>query len=507
MPILSRDDPSSTARSGAPSATASPGRSRRRLPRISPVLAVLLAVALVEALAWTIALPPLQGPDEISHFAYTERLVETQSIPWYPGGAPSDPGPSASTATLAAALYGGIFAESRNPFARPPGSELSVQLWDRQPARDSRKDRADGGYTSAMKNPPLYYIYAALPYAATYPLDFFDREFAMRLANIPPLLAIVALTWAIAGLLLPGRALQTLATAAVALNPQLTHLTAVVNPDVLLAAEWAAFFYLALLVLTRGPTRWRLVGIALLSVASCLTHARGVAILAPAAFVYAVAWWRWRTPSRRAKQAFLAGTAVALVAAVYVVLRYATLGPPTASSTRQFVSYLWQFYLPKLPFMSTTFRPDWTVRDAFIDRFYGTFAQLEVFFSPSATTWLARASAAAVVLALVGLAVRLRSVRAWPAALTVMALLTIGAVSYVLDMHVAAFRSLASGDGDPVVTGRYLLPLIAIYGLGIALAVSWLPRRAAAAAGGVVLGGLVLLQLAAMGILVGRFYA
>jgi hypothetical protein len=47
---------------------------------------------------------------------------------------------------------------------------------------------------------------------------------------------------------------------------------------------------------------------------------------------------------------------------------------------------------------------------------------------------------------------------------------------------------------------------MAIYGLGIALAVSWLPRRIAGAAGGVVLGGLILLQLAAMGIVVERFY-
>jgi hypothetical protein len=58
-----------------------------------------------------------------------------------------------------------------------------------------------------------------------------------------------------------------------------------------------------------------------------------------------------------------------------------------------------------------------------------------------------------------------------------------------------------------VMTGRYLLPLITIYGLGIALAVSWLPRRVAGVAGGIVLGGLAVLQLGAMGILLERFYA
>ena len=171
------------------------------------------------------------------------------------------------------------------------------------------------------------------------------------------------------------------------------------------------------------------------------------------------------------------------------------------------MSYLWQFYLPKLPFMTPSFRPDWTVRDAFIDRFYGTFAQLEVYFSPGVMTLLARLTVAAVVLALVGLVVRLRSVRTRPAALWVLAVFVVGAAAYLLDMHVAAYRSLAAGAGDPVVTGRYLLPLITIYGLGIALAVSWLPRRVAGVAGGVVLGGLALLQLSAMGILLERFYA
>jgi hypothetical protein len=114
---------------------------------------------------------------------------------------------------------------------------------------------------------------------------------------------------------------------------------------------------------------------------------------------------------------------------------------------------------------------------------------------------------AAIVLALVGLGVRLRSVRARPVALLALGVFVVGGLAYILDLHVAAYRSLAAGTGDPVMTGRYLLPLITIYGLGIALAVSWLPRRVAGVAGGIVLGGLALLQLSAMGILLERFYA
>jgi hypothetical protein len=503
MSTVSREDTTSSARPSVPAKSA----RRRFVTKVSPILVALLVVAAVEGLAWSLVVPPLEGPDEISHFAYAERIVETRSIPWYVSGNPINPGPSTSTELNSAAIYGGVLAESRNPFARPPGSEKSVELWRRQPARTNRADRADGGYTSAMGGPPLYYLYAALPYIATYPLDFFDREFAMRLAGIPLLLAIVALTWAIAGTLLPRRSLQVLATAAVALNPQLTHIASVVNPDALLAAIWTAFFYLAILVVIRGPTRGRVAGIAALSVASCLTHGRGIAILVPAAFVLSLAWWRWRRPGRRTAVALILGAGIASVLTAYFVLRYATLGRATAGTARQFVSYLWQFYLPKLWFMAPSFRPDWTVRDAFVDRFYGTFAQLDVFFSPGVLNLLARLTQAAVVLALVGLVVRLRSVAVRSNALWVLGVFVVAGVAYLLDMHVAAYRSLAAGDGDPVVTGRYLLPLITIYGLGIALAVSWLPRRLAGVAGGAVLGGLVVLQLSALGIVLERFYA
>jgi predicted acyltransferase len=111
------------------------------------------------------------------------------------------------------------------------------------------------------------------------------------------------------------------------------------------------------------------------------------------------------------------------------------------------------------------------------------------------------------VLAVVGLAVRVRAARDRRAAVTVLLVLLIGAGAYMLGMHVAAYRSLASGSLDPVITGRYLLPLISLYGLALALAVGWLPRRAGAVAGAVALAGLCVLQMGAMGILVERFYA
>jgi 4-amino-4-deoxy-L-arabinose transferase-like glycosyltransferase len=475
--------------------------------RIGLPLLLLLIAALVEALAWTIALPPLEGPDEIGHFAYTQRIVETRTIPWHPSGRPAHPGPATSTEAGVAARDAGVFVQSGNIAARPPGSKIAAQIWERDEARLRDGSRSDGGFATPMGNPPLYYLFAAIPYVVTYPLDFFDRVFAMRLANIPLLLAIVALTWGIAGLLLTRIWQRTLATAAVALNPQLSHMTAVINPDLLLAAEWTAFFYLGLLALMRGPTRGRLAGMALLAVAACLTHGRGIALLLPTAVVFAILWWRRRPRERRDWVAALAAGAAFVVCGAYVVLRYATLGELSARSLRQGSSYLWQFYLPKLSFMSPMIGPHWTARQALLDRFFGSYAQLEVTFTPDVLDWIARIAVVMAVLAIVGLVVRVRASRDRRAAATVILVLLVGVAAYMVGMHVAAYRSLASGSLDPVITGRYLLPLISIYGLGIALAVGWLPRRVGAVAGAVVLAGLCVLQIGAMGILVERFYA
>ena len=107
------------------------------------------------------------------------------------------------------------------------GTAVDERIWDEREAGFDRAQRADGGFTSALRNPPAYYLYASLPYLATSSLGIFDQVFFMRLANIPLLLATVLFAWLIAGELFGRRRwLQTLATGAVALQPLLIHLAA-----------------------------------------------------------------------------------------------------------------------------------------------------------------------------------------------------------------------------------------------------------------------------------------
>lgn len=476
---------------------------RRVRTRIPAPLAVLLLVGIIEALTWICVMPPLQGPDEVGHFAYSQKIAEAHTIPWRVGGEPPA-GEPYSTEVFGALSAAGILSSWANPTGRPAGTSVDERMWDRLERRYDHAERADGGFTSAMRNPPAYYIYAAIPYLATGWASLFDRAFAMRLANLPLLVIVIVFCWLIAGELLGRRRwLQTLATAAVALQPQLINLTATINPDIALTAIWCAALWLMIRILRAGPATGRVVWLVVLVALSSLTQPRGVALLLPAATALAIAWLR-RHPSAapRARWAVRGGLGALYVGAILGMVRYAVAGDPSPQRIRQFVSYMWQFYLPRLSFM-TPVEPHWGIRQAFIDRLFGGYAQLEVSPPAWALTVVAVAAVATVVSAVIGTVVRWRS---GSRPTDILAVCIVAVVGYFLLLHAGAFRSLLS-SADPVITGRYLLPLMPLYGAGIALAVGWLPRRVAPMAGVFVLAGLTVLQVASLALVYARFYA
>ncbi|HZO37368.1 MAG TPA: hypothetical protein VFB41_10905 [Solirubrobacteraceae bacterium] len=468
---------------------------------------MLLVIAAVEAAAWATALPPLQGPDEIAHLQYTQEIVETPGIPWRSrsGGEPV----RYSTEIATAVRWGQLSTLAANPPAHPAWTAVDEDLWRRHDQGLGHRDRADGGWVSALRNPPLYYVYEAVPYLVTYPASIFTREYVMRLANIPLLLVVVASTWLLLGhLFRRSRWLQTVGTAVVTLNPQLTHLAAIVNPDIALAAIWS----LALLICVRtaegGITRGRVAGLAALSAASALTQPRGVPLFLAALLAIGLAWLRARrsagAPPVLGPVAAWSAAAASVAAAGVIYVWYATRGELSAGPVRQFASYLWQFYLPKLGFLAPNPQSGWTVRDVYIDRFYGTFAQLEVTFPAWLDHLLALGSAAGVVAVVVALVVHRGAVARRRAALAVMAA---AALIYILALHAAAWRNILIAPGDPILTGRYLVPLIALFGVCVAMVVSALPRRVAGFAGAAIVSIALVVQFAAIGAVLERFYA
>jgi hypothetical protein len=359
-------------------------------------------------------------------------------------------------------------------------------------------DRANGGYTSALRNPPLYYLYEVVPYEIGTGGTFWDRELLLRLANVPLLVIALVFVWLLAGEMLGRRSLQFLATAVAAFVPQLLNVVATVNPDIALVALWSVALYLMVLVIRRGPQRGLVVPLVLVNVAGALTQPRSLPLLVPSAMAVALALarergWRRVTPASAGIGVFVTYSAVAIV--------WAGRGP---GSVRQFLSYLWQFYLPKLGSMTPTIGPlNYDVRMGFVDRIFGTLAQLEVVLPPTLEDiawWTARLGFAAIVVALV---VRRRAVRR-NAALVVVLLTVMWTL--VLGLHLIAYRAMVGNPADPIITGRYLLPFVGLLGVAVASVATVLPRLLRAAYTGLVVAAGVALQVISLGLMLERFY-
>lgn len=465
------------------------------------------------ALAWSTVVPALQTPDEIAHFAYTQRLVETHQLPQktIANTAPY------SREVLLAGSWANLFALVGNLGARPSTNQALVNAWRSGNAHTPASARRTGtGANPARQNPPLYYMYEAVPYEIASHGSFFDRLFLMRLASIPLYLATIVFTWLVAGELLAGRRwLQTIAAGVVAVQPQFAFIGSAMNPDVMLAAVWAAFIWVATRTVMYGPTVRRILVIGLLSAASVLTHARGIPIVLPAGLAVLISLWRFRpvTP-RLLAAAGGAGALVVGVAAGYLAIVKTTGGSVdggtiTASggkpfSLRQFASYVWQFYLPKLPFQDPMIGVHYTYKRAFVQTFYGIFGNLEVEFPTwihSAELWFSLALVAGVVVAV---AIRRRSVRSQAGVAIVLLAAIVGMLA---GLHVAAYRGMLVNPTDPIIVGRYLFPLLTLFGSAVAIVVSVLPRRIAPYVGVAIVTCGLALELAGFAMTAARFYA
>jgi hypothetical protein len=495
-------------------ARAAAQRSLDRARSIPRPLAALIIVGAIHVGAWMAVTPPFQGPDEPAHFGYAQHLAET-------GGPPekqSGNGQHRSTEQMQAMDWAGLHSLIGVLGARPAWSDAEERRWEEVEEGLPAAASADGeGPNAVAGNPPLYYAYEALAYHTAPGGSLFARYYAMRITSALIYLAMIPLAWLIAAELFTSLWARALAAAIVALQPKLASLGASINPDVLLATVWTAFIYVALRTLRRGPTRGRLAALGLLAAASLLAHGRGLAILGPLAALLVFTYLRHRPDWRPAAQS--AGLCLGIVAAGIVALlvfRAVSSGGGAYAgeiagfgeqqfSVRQFLSYVWQFYLPKLAFMVPTIGlQEYGFREVFVAGFFGDYAALEVIL-PQTVVDLLEVGMVFLFVALYTLAVaRWRTVRQW---WDTAALLLIAGISMILLVHLVSYRNMLITPNDPLFAGRYLLPLVSIFAVGVTAVVAALPRRVAAVAAGLIVGAEITLALSGLGMSLVRFYA
>jgi hypothetical protein len=486
--------------------------TRRAVP--AP-LAALLAVVLLVGATWALVVPPFQAPDEPSHAGYVQSLAEG---PGLPGDAAR---PVYSSEQVAAQEAVNTDQTAGNLLARTRWSEQAWSAWRQQDARLPDAARSDGGGPNpAASNPPLFYLYDAVPYLAATGAGYFARLTTMRLAAVLWLLVLTTGAWLLAGELLGReRLLQLVAAAVAGLLPMVVFVSAQIGPDGMLYALWSLVLWLGVRILRRGATLAQAVALLGLTAAAILTKATSFALLPGVLLALGIALWRSRDDRPRALRAGAAALAAlalpllawALVAhaAGHPVAAQVSSGPATGEgggSWRELLSYAWQFYLPRLPFMDPVNLTGggfpayriWVVQG------WAAFGWLEVRFPDPVYKALAAITAAVAV------AAAARLVHAWRHAAHVDAAVPLFLAAVVLallvGLHWTDYHHVRSGAGR-FMQGRYLFPLIALGGVAVAGALSWLRGSGRQLAAGTVLGGLVALQLFSLGLVAARFYA
>src|SRR3954451_3674776 len=231
-------------------------RVARKLRLPAPLL-VLLVVSAVLGVAWAVATPPLQGPDEEAHLGYAQHLAESRRPPSLRGASGVD-----STEIAAARTIFDLDRLIGNVSSRPAWRAADRRAFDALAARFTAADRSNGTGPNPMEqNPPAYYAYEAVPYWMFHWTDAIGRQLAMRLASVLLSMLTVGLTWLVAAELTPRIWVRFVAAAVVALQPQMTFIDATINPDALLAAVSTAFVFTAVRLVRRGPSPGRMLAL------------------------------------------------------------------------------------------------------------------------------------------------------------------------------------------------------------------------------------------------------
>jgi Predicted membrane protein (DUF2142) len=443
-------------------------------------------VACLSAASWSIVTPPFQTPDEPSHFAYAQLLAETGRLPTS-GASNYSP---AEDAVLEALEHLEVRFKPATGTISSAAQQRSLEAVLAQPlARHGA-----GGAGVAATEPPLYYALEAVPSILASGGNLLDQLTWMRLFSA--LLAGVAVLFVYLFLreALPAAPWAwTVGALGVALYPLLGFMSGSVTPEALLCAVSAALFYCLARAFRRGLTPRLAVAIGTLTAGGFLTKLNFVGLAPGVALALIVLTRRAaRTSGRSAYRSLALAAAIGaspvyLYAIVNVLSNHAGLGLASSGigitakqgSPLDELSYIWQFYLPRLPGMATDFPGISPLRQLWFDRTVGMYGWLDTFFPE----WVYNVALipAALIAALCARTLYLyrAALRRRAPELAVYAVIAVGVPALVGADSYLEYPGRSGGYSEP----RYLLPLAALFGAVLALAARGAGRRLGPAVG------------------------
>ena len=501
--------------SGAPAAGAgevSEPPRRRRIPVAGRWIAL---IACLNAVAWSLIVPPFQVPDETAHFYYAQYLAETGELPvqtpenrWFS----EDIG-----AVLAVQGFYAVIGRSDTPVPALDADKAALQ----EAQRPGLDRVGHGDAATASNNPPLYYLVQDVAYAAARGADVTGRLAIMRLVSalmaglttlcvylfLREVLPRSPLSWAVGGL-------------AAGLQPTFAFMSSGVNNDVGLYLVSAALLLALARLFRRGLTLRRAAAVGALLGLGVLVKTQ-VAAFAPAVGL-ALLLCAWRGRAERGNAATLRAlgggvAAGAVPLAIYGVLGMTIWDRPVvdrvsgvvAARSADFrpykwteqVSYLWQLYLPRTPNFDDLLPgvPPYTL---WFNGLVGHFGWLDyqlpsLFYPVAGVLFLVLAG-----LALSALWTSRAALRAHVGEVLVYATFVAGLLGAIA---VAGYRAWL--DGAPgFEQARYLLPLLSLFALIPALAVRAGGRRWGPAIAILIVTGVIGHSLLAQLITLMRYY-
>jgi 4-amino-4-deoxy-L-arabinose transferase-like glycosyltransferase len=443
------------------------------------------AIALVNVAVWTFVTPPFHVPDETVHVAYVQHFAEHAEPPNESGGPVFA---SQETGLLEALTFPRSVGHAETGAIWTQGQDDAV---DATEARDLPTGDG-GGIVSNSNQPPLFFALETVAYLVTPSDDLLDRLALMRLVSALLAAATTLFVFLFLRELFAEPWTWTVGALAVAFQPLFGFVSGGVTPDALLFAASAALFLALARAFRRGLTTGRGLAIGVALAVGVLAKLNFVALVPGALLGLALLVLRERPrrpalPSAGLAAAVLGGAALAYIAlnrlvwdrsawggGIEAAATNATGGPagvPGIGLTEQ-LSYTWQVYLPRLPFMNDQFAyfPPYST---WFKGTIGIFGWLDTSFA----AWVYQAAlVVAIPLALLA-AVALWQRRAglrerWPELLTwaTMAAGLLGSIGFL------GIRYRAD-TGYSFEQARYLLPLLPLYASGVALAALAAGRR------------------------------
>jgi hypothetical protein len=480
------------------------GSTIRRVPSAAWLCA---AVACVNAIAWSVITPPFQVPDEPSHVAYVKELAE--------GRLPAHGEPLSSAERLA--LLGvHLQRVAEHPQRQTISSRAQQQTLERDLAVAGQEPTGggDGGGVAASQ-PPLYYALEVIPYSIGAGGTLLDRIELMRLLSalmggltalfafmfVRELLPRLRWAWAVGGL-------------GVALAPLLGFMSGAVNPDAMLFAVSAVLFYCLARGFRRGLTRRGAICIGTVVAIGFATKLNFVG-LAPGALLGLVVLSV--RSARSLGRSVYVSLAVALAVAVAPPLVYVLAHVASGASTLGIVSsafalkrgtvwdeasYIWQLYLPRLPWIQADFAGLSSTRELWFNRYVGLYGWLDTTF-PGWVYDLALVPALAIAgSCLRAIVASSSALRARAPELAVYCVMSVGLLVLIgADSYIGFPKSEAE-----YAQARYLLPLLPLLAAVLALGARGAGRRCGPPAGAAIIALFLLHDLFSQLQVVARFY-